>query len=201
VTAILRALVRNHAASAGVPGDFLGILNRELHEVIERSGQTLFVTAFFMVLDTREASVTWAVAGHPAPLRARRSNGNPPQPLWREARHQPALGLLADAAYQSVESPIRAGDVFLLYTDGVVESENLAGTHFGLPRLLRTFDEALDGPLAAMPAKIVCEVASFQKRRHHDDDVCVVAVEVTAGPVPAGAVAERAMAASAPRGA
>lgn len=201
VTAILRALVRNHAASAGVPGDFLGILNRELHEVIERSGQTLFVTAFFMVLDTREASVSWAVAGHPAPLRARRGTGSPPQPLWCEARHQPALGLMPDSAYQSVESPIRAGDVFLLYTDGVVESENPAGTPFGLPRLLRTFDEALDGPLAAVPAKIVCETASFQKRRHHDDDVCVVAVEVTAGPVPAVSPPGSLMAASVPRGA
>lgn len=187
VTAILRALVRNHAAAAGVPGEFLGVLNRELHEVIERSGQTLFVTAFFMVLDTREAKLVWAVAGHPAPLRARRSNGMPPQPLWHEPHHQPALGLLPEVAYRSVESPIRAGDVLLLYTDGVVEAENPSGGRFGLPRLLRTFDEALDGPLAAMPAKIVCEVAAFQKRRHPDDDVCVVAVEVAAGRVPAEA--------------
>ena len=195
VTAILRALVRNHSSAAGVPGDFLGILNRELYEVIERSGQTLFVTAFFMVLDTRAAKLVWAVAGHPAPLRARRSNGLPPQPLWHEPRHQPALGLLPEVAYQSVESPIRAGDVILLYTDGVVEAENSSGGRFGLPRLLRTFDEALDGPLAAMPAKIVCEVASFQKRRHPDDDVCVVAVEVAAGRVPA----EAAPAAGTPR--
>lgn len=184
VTAILRALVRNHAAAAGVPGDFLGILNRELYEVIERSGQTLFVTAFFMVLDTREAKLTWAVAGHPAPLRARRSNGVPPQPLWHQPRHQPALGLLPEIAYQSVESPIGVGDVILLYTDGVVEAENPSGGRFGLPRLSRAFDEALDGPLAAMPAKIVCEVAAFQKRRRPDDDVCVVAVEVAAGRAP-----------------
>jgi phosphoserine phosphatase RsbU/P len=201
VTAILRALVRNHVASAGDPGVFLGIMNRELHEVIERSHQTLFVTAFFMVLDTREARVTWAAAGHPSPLRARRGTGNPPQPLWTGARRQLALGLTAEAAYETSTTPIRSGDVFLLYTDGVVEAENPAGKDFGMQRLSATFDESLDGPLAAMPAKIICEVVSFQKRRHHDDDVCVVAVEVSPGSAPGSVAGTGILTGSAPRGA
>ncbi|MCW1883603.1 SpoIIE family protein phosphatase [Luteolibacter flavescens] len=201
VTAILRAVVRNHVISAGNPGDFLGILNRELHEVIERSQQTLFVTAFFMVLDTREAKVTWAVAGHPAPLRARRSTGNPPQALWSGALKQPALGLVADMVYHTSTSAIRAGDVFLLFTDGVVEAENPGGKEFGMPRLISTFDESLDGPLAAMPAKIVCEVAAYQKRRHHDDDVCVVAVEVLPGVVQEAPARTASLTGSVPSGA
>ena len=201
VTAILRALVRNHVASATDPGAFLGILNRELFEVIERSHQTLFVTAFFMVLDTREGKANWAVAGHPAPLRARRSTGNPPQLLWSGAQRQPALGLMPGSIYQTTGSTIRAGDVFLLYTDGVVEAENPNGKDFGIQRLVTTFDEALDGPLAAMPAKVICEVAAFQKRRHHDDDVCVVAVEVSPGAVPDLAADPGMLAGSVPRGA
>ncbi len=201
VTAILRALVRNHVSSAGDPGEFLGILNRELHDVIERSHQTLFVTAFFMVLDTRESQVSWAVAGHPAPLKGRRSTGNPPQLLWTGAQRQPALGLMSEAVYNTSTAPIRAGDVFLLFTDGVVEAENPAGKEFGIQRLIKTFDESLDGPLAAMPAKIVCDVASYQKRRNHDDDVCVVAVEVSPGAVPEVAASASALTGSVPRGA
>jgi sigma-B regulation protein RsbU (phosphoserine phosphatase) len=201
VTAILRALVRNHVASAHDPGAFLGILNRELFEVIERSHQTLFVTAFFLVLDTKEAKASWAVAGHPAPLRARRSTGNPPQLLWSGAQRQPALGLMPATAYQTANSSIRAGDVFLLYTDGVVEAENPSGKDFGIQRLVATFDEALDGPLAAMPAKVICEVAAFQKRRHHDDDVCVVAVEVSPGAVSEPVAGPGMLAGSVPRGA
>ncbi len=93
ITAILRALVRNHSAVAADPGAFLTELNRHLREVISRSGQTLFVTAFFLVLDTRNSQASWAVAGHPAPLRVRRGSGKAPQPLWTEVQHQPALGL------------------------------------------------------------------------------------------------------------
>lgn len=184
VTAILRALVRHHSEQASDPGEFLGELNRHLHEVISRSGQTLFVTAFFMTLDTREGVVAWSVAGHPAPLWVRRGSGRAPEPLQAEGRRQPALGLLPDVIYRTHESPLKPGEVFLLFTDGVIEAERPDGQPFGLNRLVASFDEALDGPMAAMPAKIVGQVSSFQKRAQYDDDVCIVAVEVGANPAP-----------------
>lgn len=177
VTAILRALVRNHSGEAKDPGDFLSDLNQHLTEVISRSGQTLFVTAFFLILDTRNALASWAVAGHPAPLRVRRGSGKPPEPLWTEPARQPALGLIPGAEFRTCESVLRPGDVFLLFTDGAVEAENPDGEVFGMDRLAGSFDQALDGPMAAMPAKIVCDVTAFQKRQNYDDDVCLVAVE------------------------
>jgi serine phosphatase RsbU (regulator of sigma subunit) len=177
VTAILRALVRNHTADAGDPGVFLADLNRHLHEIVTRSGQTLFVTAFFLVLDTREGRASWAVAGHPAPLRVRRGSGREPAPLWEAPHHQPALGLVPDAVFQTHESKLDAGDVFLLFTDGASEAENPAGEIFGIKRLAASFDQALDGPMAAMPAKIVCDVSAFQRRQAYEDDVCVLVVE------------------------
>jgi serine phosphatase RsbU (regulator of sigma subunit) len=177
VTAILRALVKNHTLDAGNPGVFLADLNRHLQEIISRSGQTLFVTAFFLVLDTLEGRASWGVAGHPAPLRVRRGSGKEPAPLWDEPHHQPALGLVADASYQTHESKLHAGDVFLLFTDGASEAENEAGEIFGIKRLAASFDEALDGPMAAMPAKIVCDVSAFQRRQVYEDDVCILIVE------------------------
>jgi phosphoserine phosphatase RsbU/P len=177
ITAILRALVRNHSGEASDPGAFLSELNHHLTEVISRSGQTLFVTAFFLILDTRKATAAWAVAGHPAPLRVRRGSGKRPVPLWDEPPRQPALGLIEGAEYHTTESPVKPGDVFLLFTDGAVEAENPGGEMFGMERLASSFEDALDGPMAAMPAKIVCEVTAFQKRRNYDDDVCLVAVE------------------------
>lgn len=183
VTAILRALVRNNTGAATDPGVFLAELNRHLHDVISRSGQTLFVTAFFLVLDTSKGEAAWAVAGHPSPLRVRRGSGKEPEPLWTDPPRQPALGLIPEVTYRTTRSPLRSGDVFLLYTDGIVEAENPAGELFGLERLAKCFDEALDGPMAAMPAKIVCDVSAYQRRAQYDDDVCLVAVEAGGGGV------------------
>lgn len=181
ITAILRALVRNHTSTAADPGLFLEELNRHLHEVISRSHQTLFATAFFLVLDTRNGTACWSVAGHPAPLRVRRGSGKAPQPLWDKPQRQLALGLKPDAKFRTEQMQLTPGDVFLLFTDGAVEAENPAGEQFGLDRLGASLDEALDGPMAAMPAKIVCDVVAFQKRHQCDDDICLVAVEAAVG--------------------
>jgi sigma-B regulation protein RsbU (phosphoserine phosphatase) len=105
-----------------------------------------------------------------------------PEPLWTDPPRQPALGLIADTVFRTAESPLKPGDVFLLFTDGAVEAENPAGEIYGGARLAASFDEALDGPMAAMPAKIVCDVTAFQKRQNYDDDVCLVAVEAVNAP-------------------
>jgi hypothetical protein len=55
---------------------------------------------------------------------------------------------------------------------------------FGIKRLAASFAQALDGPMAAMPAKIVCDVSFFQKRKHYADDVCIVAIAACGGGAP-----------------
>ncbi len=177
VTAILRALVRTYSGMAADPGAFLTLLNRDLHEAVSRSGHTLFVTAFYLVLDTRNSRASWAVAGHPAPLRARRGCRNPPELLWTAPARQPALGLIPQAVFRTSESALAAGDVFLLYTDGAVEAEAAGAESFGIERLATSLLGAIDGPMAAIPAKIVGDVAAFQGSSHYEDDVCLVAVE------------------------
>ncbi len=184
VTAIMRALVKNHSDVASDPGAFLSELNTNLHELISRSGQSMFVTAFYIVLDTRTGLASWAVSGHPSPLRVRRGSDNKPEPLWLASPRQPALGLMPKFAFETTESPLQVGDVFLLFTDGTIEAENPAGEAFGVHRLIESLDAALDGPMAAMPAKIICDVGFFQKRKNYEDDVCIVAIEASGGDAP-----------------
>lgn len=176
VTAIVQALVRNRPRPNIDPGVFLGEVNQHLHQIISRSGQTLFVTGFLMVLDTRHARVEWAVAGHPAPLRARSGTGRPPQPLWSGSSGQPALGLVPEAEYRTQREKLEPGEVFLLFTDGAVEAENPEGGEFGIDRLVESFGAALEEPLSALPARIIEQLAVHVRGRHYEDDVCLVAV-------------------------
>ena len=177
ITAILRALVENNTGSADDPGAFLTKINHHLHEVVSRSGLTLFVTAFFLVLDTRASQASWAVAGHPAPLRMRRGGDRPPAPMWKEQQHQPALGLLPAINYRTNHTPLESGELFLLFTDGAYEAENPAGEAFGLEKLAAVFDESIAGPTATVPDRIISEVTAFQKRAAFDDDVCLLVIE------------------------
>src|SRR5690606_19237851 len=45
------------------------------------------------------------------------------------------LGLFSDSEYQERTLELRAGDVIVFYTDGVMERRNAAGEEFGLRRL------------------------------------------------------------------
>ncbi|MEX1113693.1 MAG: SpoIIE family protein phosphatase [Akkermansiaceae bacterium] len=73
---------------------------------------------------------------------------------------------------------------FLLFTDGSVEAENLDGGPFGLIRLANSLDQALDGPMAAISAEIVCDVTFFKKHEQYEDDVCLVVIEACGGDTP-----------------
>jgi serine phosphatase RsbU (regulator of sigma subunit) len=179
VTAIVRALERNLSGTQRGPGEFLGELNRHFHEIVSRSGQTVFITAFLMMLDTREGKIQWAVAGHPAPIRARR--GEEPRPLWEAVRRQPALGLLENAEYQTREDTLEPGDVFLLYTDGIVEAENPEGSEFGVGRLQEAVSLSLVRSLRELPHVVIDNLTRHVGAPHYEDDVCLVAVEAKIG--------------------
>ncbi len=83
-----------------------------------------------------------------------------------------------------------AGDLAVMTTrvlryhrelEAEVEAENPDGVPFGIKRLASSFDQARDGPMAAMPAKIVCDASFFQKRKQYEDDACIVAIEGCGG--------------------
>jgi sigma-B regulation protein RsbU (phosphoserine phosphatase) len=60
----------------------------------------------------------------------------------------PPLGIDAGLSYEAVRTPIGAGDVVVLYTDGVNEAMNFEGRQFGFERL----KEALASAPRAVPA-------------------------------------------------
>jgi len=56
------------AAKASDPAQFLSLLNRHFHSIIEQSNQFIFVSAFYLLIDTEHATASYASAGHPPPF-------------------------------------------------------------------------------------------------------------------------------------
>jgi sigma-B regulation protein RsbU (phosphoserine phosphatase) len=176
VTAILRTLLQDLAPSADDPAKFLSQINTHFYDIVKRSDQTLFVTAFYLVLDTRRAIATFASAGHPSPLIL--SNGNA-EPLIERLENNPALGVFSGVNYSSFSREIKPGDLFLLFTDGLVEAFNGDGEEFGSARLREIVTENSDRDLPAMTHAIVDAVNRFSGPAGLADDVCLVAVQLS----------------------
>ncbi|GGU38650.1 PP2C family protein-serine/threonine phosphatase [Streptomyces lavendofoliae] len=111
----------------------------------------------------------WTCAGHPAPLLLREGRA---YTLPIEHRG-PLLGALPGHRYETAEFQLERGDVLLLYTDGVVERRGQDITE-GIA--------ALTGLLAASsglpPRRIVDRLTEEYERGVHDDDACLLAVQV-----------------------
>ena len=154
------------------PARLLHLSNAAL---IDRAGTSLdYVTAACVVHRPADATLAWALAGHPAPLRL--GDG---APLSAEGAGQP-LGLEFDLTLGSATAPLGAVAGVLLYTDGVVDARERAGEgggRFGEERLRSVVAEhgregagavvdALRGALAAYaPAggDDVCVLAAFNR--------------------------------------
>jgi len=179
VMAILRTLLQDLSAQADNPAKFLELMNRHFYDLVEQSKQVIFVSAFYLIVDTEKAMVTYASAGHPSPLVAERRKGTV-HPLIQNLHDNPALGLFRESQYTSFTSFTAKGDVFLLYTDGIIEATNVNDEEFGHARLSSTLKDNLNRDVTGLTQSVIEAVNHFTGARALADDICLVAVEVAA---------------------
>jgi len=147
------------------PATVLDAVNRSICQSHAAPG--LFLTAVLGLLDTADASLTLASAGHPPVLHMRESGGTH---LVR--RTGPALGLAPDAHFRQERLQIAAGDRIFLYTDGLLPS----GSEQDLKRLERVLSQPLSSAQEVM-ARLDSGAAAGADR----DDVTILLIDAHAG--------------------
>lgn len=177
ISAILRTLLQNAARENRDPGALLGCINRQFKDILPDRLDLIFATAFYAVFDTLAGCVRYAAAGHPSPLRLRRETGRVEAVIDSSKRH-PALGLIGETAYRTSELPLMPGDVYLLYTDGVVESPNVRGEEFGVERLRGAMEQNAGRGGEAMANAVLAALHEFMDVVVTADDICLVTIGV-----------------------
>jgi len=177
VTAMLHAFVQDFTARAGDPGALLTEVNHGLTTILKQTGTTLYATAFYLVADVARGRMLYANAGHPSPIHLHRSAGQV-EPLRTNGKTGPALGLFKDATYETSERPIAAGDVLLLFTDGLFEVEGRNDEQYTQDRLLAAVRSRVKLGPAELVRDVLAEVKEFSVHKEFDDDVCLVGAEV-----------------------
>ncbi|NLU76591.1 serine/threonine-protein phosphatase [Streptomyces sp. HNM0575] len=131
-----------------------------------------FITASLLDIPDEDNSCGLIVCGHPPPLLLRKGHVAPVEP------HLPApplgLGEMAPAEYRVDAFELEAGDLLVLYTDGITEARDPAGRFYPLAERMTAWTDC-SGPDALLK----------QLRRdltHHvggplGDDAAVIAVE------------------------
>ena len=176
VTAMIRGLLEELRPYADEPSRFLAELNHALFDVLPASDTTMFVTAFYLVADTRARTVAWATAGHPSPLFISHATGGV-APLSRPgAPTGPVLGLFESPLFPATTAPVNPGDFVLLFTDGLYEALNPAGVEFGLASLQARVQALAKLPPPALFEELLATVRRFTAPDTFTDDVCLLGV-------------------------
>lgn len=167
--AVARMSQQRHAlAGLAQTGASAGEITTWLNELIcsEPTGQTATVIAGH-IDDSR--TLHWADAGHPAPLLLRDGRARP----LHTGRRGPLLGALPGYAYETTSTPLRSGDVLLLFTDGMVERRD-EDINKGIERLAETMTRAAGSD----PQELIDTILAGPDQAGHEDDACMLVIRV-----------------------
>ena len=163
-----RTLVRGAAIGVGDAGRVLYEVNRIM---CKDNPLFMFVTLFFGVFDPVDGSLTYANAGHPAPL-LYRSDGSC---VALERTADAVLGIIEDEDYGVSKINLNLGDGLFLFTDGVPEAMNGSGELFGWERMHHVLSGAGDVDAEECCHQMVDAVRSFADGQVQSDDItCMV---------------------------
>lgn len=173
-TALIYAMVEELTQQEHDPGRFLGHLNELLLPILRQEDIFLYATACYVVFDAATGRLRVANAGHPVPLHFRAAEQKADWLVTDVSQRGPALAIAEEAAYPTVEVPIRPGDEVVLYTDGLYEIEGADGEEFGEERLLAAAQRHGGLPLPELFPALIDEAIRFSSNGVFDDDVCLV---------------------------
>ncbi len=127
LAASLQASLRIIAPESSEPAEVVSRLN---HLFCHNVHLTNFVTLFLAKIDVAARTLTYCNAGHNPPLVARVDTT-----IESLDPTGAAVGLVKQSRFEQEVVELRVGDMVLLYTDGVVESQDRGGEFFGDDRL------------------------------------------------------------------
>ncbi|MDA0282564.1 MAG: SpoIIE family protein phosphatase [Planctomycetota bacterium] len=163
----LYSAARYHLLTRTSPAEAMSGLNSE----ISTSGLGhRFITCAMAVLDPVKHEIVLVSAGHLPPI-SRDLDGNIEQ-IDGDDTGLP-LGIIADQSFVQSVHPLKRGDTWLLYTDGVTEAMKPSREIYGSKRL-QAFVKS--GPLEvdALIKAIVDDVTLFAGGHAQSDDLCMV---------------------------
>ncbi len=142
--------------------------------LVEYSATDQFVTVFLGVLDLRSGALVYSNAGHNPPVILSPAREGPPQLLGNTGL---PLGLLAETTWQPGRVTLAAGDVLVLYTDGITEAESAQQGPYGLDRLVGAAREVCARPACEIRDAILGSVQEFARGVPLADDMALMVLK------------------------
>jgi sigma-B regulation protein RsbU (phosphoserine phosphatase) len=89
------------------------------------------------------------------------------------------FGIIPDPEYPVCELAIRTGERLLLYTDGLIEPQNVRGEYFGDRKLEEVMCKNQSRPPAELLEQMLSEIRAWQPpSMPQQDDITLVVIDI-----------------------
>jgi predicted permease len=177
IMSVVQASLRIISSGGDVP---LPRLVARMNQVVYRSTPaSKYATFFYAQLDPQRRQLRYVNAGH-----------NPPY-LFRAGRHSTAdaviepltvggtiVGMFPEMAYEEATVELSAGDVLLVFSDGVPEAHNPEHEEFGEERLQQLLRQSAHFPADEISARISAAMKNWIHDAEQYDDLTFIVMKV-----------------------
>ncbi|MBN2417578.1 SpoIIE family protein phosphatase [bacterium] len=175
VMTMIRTALRTEARGNKDAADVLARVNDFVMCDMKRG---MFVTVFYLILDSKTRTINYASAGH-NPMILFRSKTK--KSYYLNPRGFPiGINLPEKSLFRkSIESDmlrLQKGDVLLLYTDGITEAMNPRREQFGDERFLEAIRQYGEETITEQVDKLHNRIEAFTEGYAQNDDITLVAI-------------------------
>lgn len=165
---VLARSASSHSDGAGGNGNVAGVVKVLNQQIYNFTSANKFASFFYAVYDDSQSTLTYTNAGHNPPLLFTMEG------IRRLSTGGTVVGIFRDADFEQETIQLQGGQVFLAYTDGIVECVNEYGEEFGEQRLIDLVQAKRDLPVEKLQKAIVDEVLGWAFEEERDDDMTMI---------------------------
>ncbi len=166
--ATFQASLKTLSTTPGPLTELIGRMNR--YACTNSQNGRRFTTAFVAEYDPRTRTLSYVNAGHNDPI-LRRQSGL----IERLGAGGLPLGVMEGAAYESGTVTLQTGDWLVIFTDGVVEAENVRQEEYGEQRFIAMLHPGVMLTPAMLLNSVMVDLDRFVgSAPQHDDVTCML---------------------------
>lgn len=167
--AIASTLIKTNAKL--IPAnEIITLVNNELSG---KNSNQFFITIFIGILNVKTGELDYCNAAHNHPYLL-----HPDGKIENLAEsHGLPLGIYKNTSYKHSSIEMKKGDSLLLYTDGVINSQDLNKQHFGTVKLETILENMQNSPADEIVDRLVKSINIYEGSSGQADDITILAIK------------------------
>ena len=176
VMTMIRTALRLESRENYSPTDILARVNKFVTDDVKRG---MFITIFFITLDSAKRTISYASAGHNPMILYRKDSDSC---YFLNTRGMPlgiALpeGVSFEGSLESDRVKLKKDDMLVMYTDGITEAMTKIGEQFGNDRLIEFIKANSELAPEEFTQKLDAELHRFTGGAPQNDDITLVVIK------------------------